>query len=243
MTILLLAGSGEARVLASELAAKGVPVIASLAGAVRQPTPLDVPVRIGGFGGADGFTDFLSTHHIAAVIDATHPFAAQITARTAAICADRGLPYLRLERPGWCAGPGDNWIWIDREEDAVLHISDGATVFLATGRQTLDHYAGLAGCTLYCRQIDPATRAFPFSKGGFVIGRPPFPVADEIALFQRLGNGWLVVKDAGGVANRTKLDAARALGLPVLIIRRPAPPFGITLVETVAAALDWVAAL
>jgi precorrin-6A/cobalt-precorrin-6A reductase len=243
MRVLLLAGSGEARTIAGVLHRQGVEVIASLAGAVRAPLPLGVPTRIGGFGGAAGFEAYLAAEGIGAVIDATHPFAARITARTHAICAAHGLPYLRVERPGWVEGPCDRWIRIADPAAAAAHVPPESVVFLATGRQTLDAYAELAkGRMLYCRQIDPVERPFPFPQGGFVIGRPPFALADEIALFRRLGVTWLIAKDAGGDENRSKLDAARELGIGVLMIRRPAPDVG-PKVETVAEAVDWVAGL
>ena len=239
--ILLLAGTGEARALATALRDEGIPALASLAGATARPQTLDLPTRVGGFGGAAGFEAVLEREGIRAVIDATHPFARRITDRTAAICADRALPLLRLERPGWIAAPGDDWTWFGTPEE-VPGLTDARTVFLATGRQDLARYAGLAGRRVYCRQIDPPEAPFPFAGGEFVIGRPPFGVADERALFARLGVGCLVVKDAGGRASRTKLDAARDLGLPVLIQRRPPAP-ATPRVETVAEALDWVRAL
>lgn len=239
MTILLLAGTAEARALAQIMADRGDDVVASLAGVVRQPLPLAVPTRTGGFGGEAGFIDYVTKAGITAVIDATHPFAARMTLRTARVCAALGLPYLRLERPGWVPGPGDRWTMIDREEDAAAHVGPGSVVFLATGRQTIDRYYGLSGSTLYCRQIDPAVSDFPFPSGSFVIGRPPFSQADEEALFRRLRVDVLVSKDAGGVESRTKLDAARVLGLSVLMIRRPPAPLGVTRVATVAQALDW----
>jgi precorrin-6A/cobalt-precorrin-6A reductase len=243
MTVLLLAGTGEARALAAALAVRNMPVIASLAGAVRQPAPQGVPTRIGGFGGEAGFVDYVQSNGIRALVDATHPFAAAITARTGRVCAGLGMPCLRLERPGWMAEPGDRWTWIGSEAEVMDHIGPGEVVFLSTGRQTLDLYAGLAHATLWCRQIDPATRAFPFPNGGFVIGRPPFSVAAEIDLFERLGINWLIAKDAGGTENRTKLEAARMLGLPVLMIRRPPPPPGLLCVRTVEDAVNWVLAL
>ena len=239
--ILLLAGTAEARALATALAEAGVPALASLAGATARPQALDLPTRIGGFGGAAGFVAVLEAEGISAVIDATHPFARRITERTATLCAWRDLPLLRLERPGWAAGPGDRWTWFEDPEE-VAALTEARAVFLATGRQDLDRYAGLAGRRVWCRQIDPPDGPFPFAGGEFVIGRPPFGVADEEALFARLGVEALVVKDAGGAASRTKLDAARALGLPVLIQRRPPAP-DTTRVETVEAAMDWVRAL
>lgn len=240
MTLLLLAGTAEARAIAAAL--QGQDVMASLAGATRDPAPLPVPVHTGGFGGEQGFRDFLSQHHIHAVLDATHPYAARITRRSATVCAELGLPFCQLLRPPWGAGPGDLWTEIAREEGAAAHIPLGATVFLGTGRQTLDGFANLTGRRVICRQIDPPEGPFPFAGGEFLIGRPPFSVQDEVALFQRLRVDWLVVKNAGGQASATKLVAARELRIPVLMIARPAVG-NWPQVPSVEAALAWVAGL
>ncbi len=240
MTLLLLAGSGEARQIAAGLA--GGDVIASLAGATRAPAELPVPMRIGGFGGEAGFRAFLAEAGITAVLDATHPYARQITTRTAAVCAALGLPYLQYLRPPWHPEPGDRWTEIASEDDAATHIPMGATVFLGTGRQTLDRFANLVGCHVICRQIDPPDTPFPFAGGEYLVGRPPFSVADEVALFSRLGVDWLVVKNAGGVASRTKLTAACQLDIPVLMIARP-PQGDWQIVDSVPAALEWARSL
>ncbi len=236
MTLLVLAGTGEARRLCAALA--GRDVIASLAGAVNKPADLGVPMRIGGFGGQAGFEAFLAEKGISAVIDATHPFASRITERTARVCAARGIAYLRLERPPWQPEPGDDWVMIADEGDAARHVSARDVVFLATGRQTLARFAGLGVAHVYCRQIDPPSGPFPFAGGEYVIGRPPFSIADEVALFTKLGITRLVVKNAGGDLSKSKLDAARALGIKVLMIERPPEP-DCERVETVEAALDW----
>lgn len=241
MNLLLLAGTAEARAIAAALAGRpGLDVTASLAGATRQPGALPVACRIGGFGGAGAFRDWLCAHRIDAVIDATHPFAERISARSAAVCAEAGIPYLQLLRPGWTPDPGDRWTMIAREEQAADIIRPPATVFLATGRQTLARFAGLSGCRLICRQIDPPDGPFPFPNGEFLVGQPPFSVSEERALFARLGIDWLVVKNAGGAASRSKLDAARELGLPVLMIARPALAPGAERAETVAETLAWL---
>lgn len=240
MTLLLLAGTGDARRIAERLT--GQDVVASLAGATRDPDPLPVPTRRGGFGGEAGFRAYLADAGITAVLDATHPYADRITARTAAICADLGLPFVQMLRPGWTPEAGDNWTEIAREEDAAALIPAGSTVFLGTGRQTLHRFANLAGRHVICRQIDPPQDPFPFPGGAFLVGRPPFSVADEVALFSRLGVDVLIVKNAGGVASRTKLTAARQLGIPVLMIARP-PVGDWPVVSTVTEALDWVAGL
>ncbi|WP_333714369.1 cobalt-precorrin-6A reductase [Yoonia sp.] len=240
MTLLILGGTGEARHLAEAL--RGTDAMVSLAGATRAPADLPLPTRIGRFGGAAGFERFLQDHAITAVLDATHPFAQGITARTARICAERQLPYLQLLRPAWTPVAGDRWTQIAREEEAAAHIPKGATVFLGTGRQTLERFANLTGRRIICRQIDPPEGPFPFAGGEFLVGRPPFSVADEVALFSRLSVDWLVVKNAGGAMSATKLTAARQLGLPVLMIARPAQGDW-PVVSSVDAALAWVAGL
>jgi len=242
MTVLLLAGTGDAKQIAAGLADAGIRAVASLAGATRAPDMLSVPTRVGGFGGEDGFRDYLQKNGIKAVLDATHPFATKITHRTAAICKEIGTPHLLYLRPPWEAGEGDDWTYINTEEDAAQHIPDTATVFLGTGRQTLSRFANLEGRRVICRQIDPPTAPFPFEGGEFLIGRPPFPVAREKELFLALGINWIVVKNAGGQASRTKLTAAAELSIPVLMIKRPMMPL-CKQVDTVKAAVNWAKAL
>lgn len=239
MTLLLLAGTGEAVRLAKEIAAAGIPAVASLAGATRAPKPLGLPTRTGGWGGEAAFRDWLEAEGITAILDATHPFAARISARTQAVARATGRPYLQLLRPEWRPEPGDDWTMLDREEDVAAYVPAGAVVFLATGRQTLDRFANLEGRTVYCRQIDPPDTPFPFTGGQFIVNRPPFSVEDEEALFRKLRVDWLIVKNAGGEVPKTKLTAARNLGIRVGMLRRP-PPAGGDVVQTVDAAMDWV---
>jgi len=242
MTLLLLAGTSEARELARVLAASGVPAIASLAGATRAPKPIKLPLRTGGFGGEAGFRAYLLEAGITAVLDATHPFAHRISHRTARVCHEKSIPYCQFLRPEWAPGPGDRWTFVASEEEVAGHIPAGARVFLATGRQTLDRFANLSHAHVICRQIDAPDRPFPLARGRFLVGRPPFSTEDEIRLFQGLGIDWLVAKNAGGPASRAKLDAARRLGLNVAMIARPPQPDA-PRVATLAAALDWVARL
>jgi len=239
--LLLLAGTGAARVIANALAVAGTPAIATLAGATRMPEPLPIETVVGGFGGEQGFRDFLAAHNITAILDATHPFAHRISARSARIAADLSIPYLQFLRPEWVADDGDTWVHLDHEQDAAKVIPVRSTVFLATGRQTLDRFANLTNRTLICRQIDPPNGPFPFPNGEFLIGRPPFSVEDEVALFQQRNVDWLVVKNAGGLASRSKLDAARQLGIPVAMIRRPAQP-DCARTDSVADAIKWAMA-
>ncbi len=245
MKLLLLAGTGEARGLAQALAGmQGVSAIASLAGATSDPAPLALPTRTGGFGSAEAQAQWMRAEGIEAVLDATHPFASRITARTARISRTLNLPCLHLIRPPWRPGPGDRWVELADAREALDHIPAGATVFLATGRGTLADFAPLAGQgrRLISRQIEASGAPFPWPGGEYLVSRPPFGIADEIALFERLEVDWLVVKNAGGEGARAKLDAARALRLPVLLLARPAPPEG-EVVESVEAALDWVRGL
>lgn len=242
MTVLLLAGTGDARRIAQGLAEAGIDAVASLAGVTRDATPLALPTRHGGFGGQAGFEAYLDAAGITGVVDATHPFADRITARTIAVCTARGLPYLYHLRPPWVAGADDDWTQIDREEDAAALIPQGQTVFLGTGRQTLDRFVNLEGRRVICRQIDPPTAPFPFEGGEFLIGRPPFSVAHEKGLFKALGIDVIVVKNAGGAESRTKLTAARELGIPVLMIRRPPPP-DTRMTDSVPEAIAWACAL
>lgn len=242
MTLLLLAGTGEAKQIAEHLAQAGIDAVASLAGATRNPDSMALPTRVGGFGGADGFRAYLQEAGITAVLDATHPYAAQITNRTAAICAEIGMPYCQLLRPAWTPEVGDDWTEIDKEEDAAVYIHNWQTVFLGTGRQTLEQFKNLEGSRVICRLIDPPTEPFPFEGGEFLIGRPPFSVQRETDLFRTLNIDWLIVKNAGGDASRTKLTAAGDLGIPVLMIKRPDMPDAMR-VETVEDALAWVKSL
>ncbi|MFT7369863.1 MAG: precorrin-6A/cobalt-precorrin-6A reductase [Octadecabacter sp.] len=242
MTLLLLAGTGEAKQIAWGLADTNVSVVASLAGVTRSPDPLPVTTRIGGFGGDDGFRSYLRESSISAVLDATHPFAAQISDRTARICSDFKLPYAQVVRPVWLPKIGDNWTSITSPCDAEKHIPSGSTVFIATGRQTLAEYANLAGRRLLVRMIDPPNAPLPFEGGEFIIGRPPFTQASEMALFRSLGVTHLISKNAGGQGGRAKLDAASELGLQVLLLDRPQTTDAQQLI-TVQEALSWVFSL
>lgn len=239
--VALLAGTAEARALAGMLAAEGVPAVASLAGETREPAPLPIPTRHGGFGGDAAFAGWLRGVRASALVDATHPFAAAMSRRAADVACAMGLPHCQVLRPGWREGPGDRWSRVAREEDAAALIPPGATVLLATGRRTLERFAGL-DARLLCRRIDPPDGPFPWPRGDWLVGRAPFTVAGEAALMERLGVDWLVVKDSGGEGAAPKLVAARALGLPVAMIERPPQP-PCERVEDAVAAMGWLRSL
>ncbi len=242
MKILLLAGTSEANRLAEGLTDAGHEVIASLAGATRVPRALSCETRIGGFGGADGFLDWMRANQPDLVLDATHPFANRISARTSDLCKELGVAYLQVLRPPWVPDAAKRQIEVASVAEARTHVAPGSRLFLATGRQTLDQFHAFADCYLICRQIDPPEGPFPFPNGEFLIGRPPFSVEDEIALFQKLSIDWLIVKNAGGAASYSKIDAAAELDIPVLMLRRPPQPDA-PKVASVEAALEWVADL
>lgn len=238
--VLLLAGSGEARQIAYGLIQDTrIVATAAMARAGRRPLPLGMPTRIGGWGGADAFRDWLVAQGIGGIIDATHPFAASISHRAAEVAADLDIEYLQFLRPSWRPQDGDAWTFLNSEEDAADHIPSGSRVFLATGRKRLEAFKTLEGRHLLCRVLDPAPGPFPLPDGSFVVSRPPFSPESEARLFDALGVDWLICRNSGGTGSRAKLDAARMLGLPVAMIRRPPQPEA-TRVETVSEVLAWV---
>ncbi|WP_432133495.1 cobalt-precorrin-6A reductase [Streptomyces sp. bgisy154] len=236
--VLVLGGTAEARELAAALAARpGVRVTSSLAGRVSRPGALAGDVRVGGFGGADGLAGWLREHDVAATVDATHPFAAGITANAARAADATGVPLVVLRRPGWSAGPGDRWHEVPSLDAAArLLPSVGSRVFLTTGRLGLAAFAGLTDLHFVVRSVEPPEPPMP-PDAELLLARGPFTVADEIALLREHRLDVLVTKDSGGAATEAKLTAARRLGLPVLLVRRPPLPPGVTPVPDVASAL------
>jgi precorrin-6A/cobalt-precorrin-6A reductase len=238
--VLVLGGTGEARRLATALVGDGIDVVSSLAGRVADPLLPPGEVRVGGFGGAVGLAAWLEAHPVGAVVDATHPFATAMTASAAAAAAVTGVPLLRLQRPGWSAQPGDDWRWVDSLEDAAVGVAGFAHVFVTTGRTGLGAFAGLSQEVLV-RSIDPPGPPLP-PRTTVVLERGPFSVEDERALLREHGVDVVVTKDSGGHLTEAKLTAARELGIPVVIVRRPPLPAGMTVVETVDEARAWVLA-
>ena len=238
--VVVLGGTGEARALAAALLAEGVDVLSSLAGRTADPVLPEGPVRIGGFGGADGLAAWLAEHRPRAVVDATHPFAARITASAATAAAVHGTPLLRLQRPGWTPGPGDDWRYVDSLAAAAEAVAGYTSVFLTTGRQGVAAFAALPGRVLV-RAVDPPDSPLP-AGATLLLDRGPFSVADELALMREHAVDVVVTKDSGGSLTEAKLVAARELRLPVVLVRRPPLPPGVETVATVADALAWVRA-
>jgi precorrin-6A/cobalt-precorrin-6A reductase len=234
--VLVLGGTGEARRLATALVAAGADVLSSLAGRAADPVLPPGRVRVGGFGGVEGLAEALAGVDV--VIDATHPFAAGMTANAAAAAATTGTPLLRLQRPGWTAGPGDDWRWVSDLEEAAATVAGCASVFVTTGRQGLAAFAGLAGAVLV-RSVDPPEVPLP-ATCTVVLARGPFTVEEETALMREHAVDVLVSKDSGGAMTAAKLTAARELGVPVVLVRRPPLPAGVPVATTVERALDWL---
>lgn len=222
-SILILGGTREARELASALVADpGYDVTTSLAGRTEAPERPAGTLRLGGFGGVDGLADYLRQSRTRAVIDATHPFAETISANAAGACRDAGIPSMRLTRPAWEAQPGDRWVEVDSVAEAAARIPElGARVFLTVGRQELAPFAECHGAWFLVRLIDPPTKAPPLADHEVVLDRGPFRAEDETALMRDRGIEVLVSKNSGGGSTYAKIVAARELGLPVVMVRRP----------------------
>ncbi|NGY64045.1 cobalt-precorrin-6A reductase [Lentzea sp. NEAU-D13] len=224
----MLGGTGEAR----ELAAR-VPAISSLAGRVSAPRLPAGEVRVGGFGGVDGLTQWLRDNDIHAVVDATHPFARQITANAFEACGRAGVPFLILRRPGFT--PQEGWLWVDSVTEAARHLP-GSRVFLTTGRQDLAEFAACPQWFL-ARMVEPPEPPMP-QRIEVLLSRGPFTVDGELELMRSREIDVLVTKDSGGSMTSAKLEAAAQLGVPVVIVRRPPlPPAEV--VPTVEDVLRW----
>jgi precorrin-6A/cobalt-precorrin-6A reductase len=239
-SVLVLGGTAEARRLAAVLQRDpAFAVTSSLAGRVAVPRLPGGDVRIGGFGGAEGLTAWLRGNRTDAVVDATHPFAARMTANALAATAAAGVPLIVLRRPGWTEGPGDRWHRVpDAVAAAALVPRFGTRVFLATGSGDLAAFAGLdAWCLL--RAIDPPPPPLP-DRHHLVLARGPFTADAERALLREHRIEVLVARDSGGELTAAKLVAARELGLPVVLIARPPAPDA-PAVASVEEAVAWLA--
>ena len=236
--ILILGGTGEARMLAAELAAAGADVLSSLAGMVRQPQPPDGRVRVGGFGGDTGMVSFLRAEGISAVVDATHPFAAVITASAARAAARAGVPLLVLHRPEWELHPSWDAVADIRAAAGVVRYWPGESVFLTTGRHDLDAFAADGRHRFLVRTVDPPDGPGP-PRATLILDRGPYTVQGESALMRDHQVGLLVTKNSGGPMTAAKLQAARELGVRVVMVQRPPLPPGSQVVATVADAVQW----
>ncbi|MCD9879597.1 cobalt-precorrin-6A reductase [Streptomyces guryensis] len=236
--VLILGGTTEGRELAAALAAlPGVRVTTSLAGRVTRPGALSGDVRVGGFGGAAGLAAWLREQRVDALVDATHPFAEAITANAAQAASATGVPAVVMRRPGWQPGPEDRWHLVPSLAAAAdLLPRFGPRVFLTTGRIGLAAFAHLTDRHFVVRSVEPPEPPMP-AHTEVLLARGPFTVDDETALLREYLVDVLVTKDSGGAATAAKLTAARGLRLPVVVVRRPSLPEGVTAVPDVPQAL------
>ncbi|WP_434624139.1 cobalt-precorrin-6A reductase [Azospirillum sp. B2RO_4] len=239
--VLILGGTTEATALAKRLA--GHPRIdarVSLAGRTKNPVLPPLPTRIGGFGGMGGLIDYLRTEGIEVVIDATHPFADQISANAAAACARAGMPLRVLTRPAWVAGPGDRWIAVPDMAAAALALRDlGDTVFLTIGRQEVAAFEAMPDKRYLIRAVDPPEPMPALPRMSLILDRGPFTLEGELALMRGERVEVVVSKNSGGRATDAKLQAARELGLPVVMVERPAGN-GVAELHGVEDAVGWL---
>jgi precorrin-6A/cobalt-precorrin-6A reductase len=238
--ILILGGTTEAGALAVRLAERGETAVLSYAGRVEDPKPQPVATRVGGFGGAAGLADYICVNNVTHLVDATHPFAAQISGNAMLAAQDTGTPLIALSRAPWQAMPGDDWRFVPDIPAAVAAL-DGPSrrIFLALGRLHLAAFAAQPQHHYILRLVDPPVEAPPLPHHMVIVARGPFDLAGDTALLKGHRADLVVAKNAGGKGASAKLAAARSLGLPVLMIDRPQLPPRPE-VQTVAQVIDWL---
>ncbi|MGA7052668.1 MAG: cobalt-precorrin-6A reductase [Mycobacterium sp.] len=240
MRVLLLGGTAEGRALAKILHPQ-VDIISSLAGRVPDPALPVGPVRIGGFGGVDGLRRWLRDERVDAVIDATHPFAATMTAHAFEVCDELAIPHVVLARPAW--DPGAAVVVASDTEAAKTVSRQGySRVFLTTGRSGTAAFAESAAWYLI-RAVTAPDHALLPPHHQLVLSRGPYRYDEELALLREHRIDAVVTKNSGGDMTRAKLDAAAALNIPVLMVARPHLPAGATVVSSVEEAADWISGL
>jgi precorrin-6A/cobalt-precorrin-6A reductase len=226
MRVLILGGTSEARTLAAHVAEwPDVDAVLSLAGRTRQPQTQPIATRIGGFGGIGGLCAYLRAHQIERVIDATHPFAAQMSRHAAAACQRLDIPLLILTRAPWQKGPGDDWTEAANLDAAVRALGDTPRrVFLTIGRLGLAAFAGAPQHFYLIRAIDPPKEIGALPRHELILARGPFAVEDEESVMGGAAIDVLVTKNSGGPATYAKMIAAQRLSLPAIVIAPPPPP-------------------
>jgi precorrin-6A/cobalt-precorrin-6A reductase len=241
MRILILGGTMEARQLAERLATRpDLAITLSLAGRTTAPALQPVPVRVGGFGGAEGLADYLLRQKVDVLIDATHPYAATISMNAAAAALRAHVALLALRRPGWTPVAGDRWIQVADAAGAVQALGNiPRCVFLALGRKEIEPFAGALQHRYLVRSVEPVVPPLAVPHAIYITGRGPFAEADERTMLEHYRIDAIVAKNSGGPATYGKIAAARALSLPVIMLRRPSLP-AVEAVETVDDAVAWL---
>ncbi len=240
MRVLLLGGTTEATALAHAFAAAGIDAVFSYAGRTANPVAQPLLTRLGGFGGVKGLADYIFDEQITHVVDATHPFATQISHNAVQACAMTETPLIAHERSPWAAQPGDHWHHVADTEAAVAALPiNPARVFLAIGKQTLPAFAAKPQHFYLLRLVDAPDAALPVPNAEVVLDRGPFTIEADMALMQAHAITHIVAKNSGGTGALAKLDAARHLHLPVILIARPAIADR-NIASTLNAVLDWL---
>ncbi len=240
MRALILGGTGDANKLADRFARANVDALYSYAGRTQIPLGHALPTRIGGFGGASGLAAFIRQERITHVIDATHPFAAEMSRHAVEACAAAQIPLIALERAPWTQVCGDRWIEVRDIDAAVDALPEArARVFLAIGRQHLAPFAAKPQHAYTLRFVDPPEGPLPLPDTELIVSRGPFTVESDLELMRIRNIAWVVARNSGGAGARAKIDAARALGLPVIMIARPVLPER-PRVESVDEVLAWL---
>lgn len=238
--LLILGGTAEASALAEHVARAGLSAVYSYAGRVSHPAAQPLPMRIGGFGGVEGLAEYLRTTGVTHVIDATHPFAAGISRNAIAACALVDAPLIGLVRAPWAPVDGDRWQRVSDIKSAVQAFDKPPErVFLAIGRQEVAAFAAQPQHTYLLRFVDKPDTPPPLPNHHILIARGPFDLTEDTALLKEHRIDLVVSKNAGGMGARAKIDAARGLGLPVLMIDRPKLPERHE-VSSVDAVMDWL---
>lgn len=243
--ILILGGTADAVELARRLdGMAGIEVLSSMAGVTSNPRRPAGLVRSGGFGGIAGLVDYLGAERIDAVLDATHPFAVQISRHAAQAGRMTGKPVLHLVRPAWRRQVGDTWHgvasanaaadWLERSA-----LPAGVTVFLTLGRAEIAAFAGAPRFRYLVRSIEPPPDIERLADAELLLARGPFSLENERGLLRRHDVACLVAKNSGGEAMHAKIQAARDLGKPVLMIRQPPPPADAETVASIDDAVGW----
>ena len=236
MKLLILGGTGEARELAGRLVALGHEVTTSLAGRTSAPMLPAGDLRVGKFGGIAGLVGYLQARGFDRLVDATHPYAGLISINAVAASERTKIPLVRFMRPAWPEGAG--WLNVPDLEAGAKALPSGATALITTGHEGLGTFLSRDDCTLVIRLIEPPEMVLP-RHARLILGRPPYSVAGDTALMKREAISHLISKNSGGAQTAAKLEAARVLGLPVIMIERPiyGPAIEVVTIEDAIAAL------
>lgn len=239
MRALILGGTADANQLAEAFAHAKLDAIYSYGGRTRAPAAQPLPTRTGGFGGVAGLAAYIRQEGITHVIDATHPFAAGMSRNAVTACTESGTPLIAIERAPWVKTPEDIWIEVEDIAGAVAALQEKpARVFLAIGRQHIAPFGAKPQHAYTLRFVDPPEGALPFAAD-VIVSRGPFTLDSELEMIQARGIEWIVARNSGGDGARAKVDAARALGLPVIMLSRPQLPERLR-AESVAEVLQWL---